>query len=166
MNNGRAPNNIKTKKGGSIIFDKDDNVLIIQQKKNGIWSFPKGSLKNGETIYEAVIRETFEESGFDISLIEPIDIYKTKEYDSTFTFLIFKIDKPKEDIHVKLTEDTMAYKWISFDPYPKEFFKKNKVNKITRLYFNKEKSYRNLTNTNRKDIHNIKTRKYHKNNKN
>jgi len=25
MNNERAPNNIKTKKGGSIIFDKDDN---------------------------------------------------------------------------------------------------------------------------------------------
>ena len=120
MNNGRAPNNIKTKKGGSIIFDKDDNVLIIQQAKNGIWSFPKGSLKNGETIYDAVKRETLEETGFDISSYEPIGIHKTKEYDSIYTIFIFKIDKSNKDINIKLTEDNKAYKWIPFEPYPKE----------------------------------------------
>jgi len=166
MNNERAPNNIKTKKGGSIIFDKDDNVLLIQQAKNGIWSFPKGSLKNGETIYDAVLRETLEEAGFNISSYDPIGIYKINEYASTFTFLIFKIDKPKEKIDIKLTEDNKAFIWIPFNPFPKEFFKKNKVNKITRLYFNKEKPYRNITDKNKKNINSIKTRKHTKNNKN
>lgn len=152
-------------KGGAIIMDKDENVLLIQQAKNRSWSLPKGSLKEGETKYEAAIRETLEETGLDLSHEKPIGVYETKEYESTFLFLIFKINKSYKNIPVKLTIDNRAYIWLPFKPYSGFFLYKNKVNKVTFNFFKQTTpyGYKNFKNTN---LDKIKTKRYTLNNKN
>ncbi|MBT1035309.1 NUDIX hydrolase [Canibacter sp. lx-45] len=43
-------------------------VLLIKRKKYADWSFPKGKLDRGETLAQAAVRETLEETGYAITL--------------------------------------------------------------------------------------------------
>ena len=57
------------------IVDKDNKVLMIKRaKKEGelLWAFPGGKIENGETSEQACIREVFEETGLNVSIIELI----------------------------------------------------------------------------------------------
>lgn len=61
---------------GCIIVD-DDKVLLIGAKDdegNLFWSFPKGHQEEGESDIETAIRETKEEIGLDVEIVdaEPI----------------------------------------------------------------------------------------------
>ena len=39
------------------------HVMVVQQKGSGVWGLPKGHLEEGETLYEAALREMREETG-------------------------------------------------------------------------------------------------------
>ncbi len=54
------------------IVNKDDKVLMVKRaKKEGdlLWVFPGGKVELGETSEQACIREVFEESGLNVSII-------------------------------------------------------------------------------------------------
>lgn len=55
---------------GIVIFQKDlvllCNPAFNQKKKRKIWTIPKGHVEEGETLIEAAIRETYEESNIDL----------------------------------------------------------------------------------------------------
>lgn len=161
---------IKNVKAGSIIFDKDDNILIIQQTSNNNWSLPKGSLKEGETIYEGSIRETLEETGFDISPYKPVGIYEIQQYESKVVFLIYKINKDNKDIDIQLTPDNKGFKWLQFKPFDEDFFKENKSNKLTYLYFKKAIKHNSIKNSQLNKIkkyrYTLKSEKRKRNNNN
>ena len=46
---------------GCIVHDDDGNMLLIQ--RNGRWDLPKGKVEPGETLLQAALRETEEETG-------------------------------------------------------------------------------------------------------
>lgn len=43
-------------------FNKEDKVLLIKSERRG-WEFPGGVLEQGESIFDGLKREIFEESG-------------------------------------------------------------------------------------------------------
>lgn len=45
---------------------RDNNVLCIEDKKGRGYILPGGKVEHGETPQQAVIRETFEETGIDV----------------------------------------------------------------------------------------------------
>jgi len=55
-----SENTKHTQSAGVIIFD-GDQVLILRSGSK--WSFPKGGLEDGESLMDAAIRETQEETG-------------------------------------------------------------------------------------------------------
>jgi ADP-ribose pyrophosphatase YjhB (NUDIX family) len=63
---------------GAIIFE-GDKVLLVERASEplkGWWSIPGGLVETGETIADAVIRETREETGLDIVLLYRFDIFE------------------------------------------------------------------------------------------
>ena len=52
---------------GVICVDAKGRVLLVQGKGGGHWSFPKGRRKEGETFYNAAMREAKEEAGIDLT---------------------------------------------------------------------------------------------------
>jgi 8-oxo-dGTP pyrophosphatase MutT (NUDIX family) len=81
---------------GSILIDTSlTQCLLIQNSVKGktYYSFPKGKVDFGETEEQCAIRETFEETGYDISPFMQKDLYlefKTKTKYMKF-FIIFNV---------------------------------------------------------------------------
>jgi 8-oxo-dGTP pyrophosphatase MutT (NUDIX family) len=49
---------------GLMFLTDNGNTLLLKYASNGLWSFPGGHIKDGETAEEAVARECVEEIGF------------------------------------------------------------------------------------------------------
>ena len=60
----------KEKSCGCIVID-NDKVLLVKQN-DGHTAFPKGHIEQGETEEECALRETFEETGLKVKIIENI----------------------------------------------------------------------------------------------
>jgi ADP-ribose pyrophosphatase YjhB (NUDIX family) len=59
------------------VLVKDGKYLLVQEKQAkayGQWNLPAGRVDAGESIEDAAVRETKEESGFDVTLGEKISI--------------------------------------------------------------------------------------------
>ena len=68
-----------TIKGGCFLINKETKkIAIIFRPKFNDYSFPKGHVEKGENVKEGAIRETIEETGRDVKLLneEPIHINK------------------------------------------------------------------------------------------
>lgn len=62
---------------GCIIYF-DGAYLMVQENQaraRGLWSLPAGHVDKGESIEEAAVRETKEETGYDVRLIAKFDVY-------------------------------------------------------------------------------------------
>lgn len=66
---------IKEVSCGIIVFDNDKSLLI--KHNGGHTSFPKGHIEKGETLKEAAIRETLEETGIEAEIISEICFINT-----------------------------------------------------------------------------------------
>jgi diadenosine hexaphosphate hydrolase (ATP-forming) len=54
---------------GCMVFNDTGRVLLVESAgRKGGWSFPKGHVDTGETLEEAAIRETEEETGYIVQL--------------------------------------------------------------------------------------------------
>ncbi|GAB3651224.1 NUDIX hydrolase [Glycomyces tarimensis] len=52
----------------AAVFDEDDRLLLIRRTDTGQWAMPGGASEVGETVGAAAVRETFEETGLDVTL--------------------------------------------------------------------------------------------------
>lgn len=62
-----------------VVLKMDNTYLLVQEslpQVYGLWNFPAGKVDLGESIEQAAIREAKEETGFDIEIIQKIDIYQ------------------------------------------------------------------------------------------
>lgn len=56
-----------------------DRVLLQRRGDFDAWGFPGGAIELGESAAEAVIRETREETGLDVQIIELLGVYSKYE---------------------------------------------------------------------------------------
>ena len=77
-----------------VILDKDDRILLSRRAddahQGGLWEFPGGKVEAGETLFEALARELFEELHIIIEASEPL-IEVVHDYSDKAVFL---------DVHV------------------------------------------------------------------
>ena len=53
----------------AIVYSPDYDILLVRQRDGGVWSTPGGAIEPDETPVDAVVRETWEETGL---LVQPI----------------------------------------------------------------------------------------------
>lgn len=59
----------------AIVQNERGEILLIRRTDNGNWSLPGGAMDLGESLGDAAIRETLEESGIEIRLTAVSGIY-------------------------------------------------------------------------------------------
>lgn len=59
----------------TIVLNEDGELLLIKGPRRG-WEMPGGQVEEGESIKDAAVRETKEESGIDIEVIKFCGIYQ------------------------------------------------------------------------------------------
>lgn len=119
---------IKEQSAGTVLFIEEDNEkkFLLLHYPTGHWDFVKGKIENNESLEQAAIRETKEETG--ITDIEFIKGFKEKiEYSFKFNGdivqkeVIFFLAKTNTK-QVKISDEHLDYVWLDFN---------NALNKIT-----------------------------------
>lgn len=62
-----------------IIIDKNKRILLQHRTDNNTWGLPGGIIEPGETMEEAAIRETKEETGLTCKNLKLFNIYSGKQ---------------------------------------------------------------------------------------
>ena len=109
------------KSAGIVLFrnDSNKNEFLLLNYPQGHWDFVKGKIEKNETLHEAALRETREETG--ISNIEFFDGFEESvEYDFRFKKedihkkVIFFLAKTNEK-NIKLSHEHNDYIWLEYD---------------------------------------------------
>jgi len=58
-----------------IVRDSEGRVLLVQQRDDGVWSTPGGSIELDETPADAVVREVWEETGLFVIPIRVVGVF-------------------------------------------------------------------------------------------
>jgi len=126
----------------SVIVIKDNKVLVVKSRYGDeeFYLFPGGGVEFGETLKDAAIRETLEETGYHVRIIKPVYINeyidardKSRRVLNIF-FLARLLNKKRLKIKDKKIKEV---KWVSIDKIKEIDLKPEKIKK--RL----EKDYKN-----------------------
>ena len=123
---------------GIVLFrnNSDKNEFLLLNYPQGHWDFVKGKIEQNETLHEAAIRETREETG--ITNIEFIDGFEESvEYDFRFKKenihkkVIFFLAKTDEK-NIKLSHEHNDYLWLEYSDALKKTTFENAKNVLTK----------------------------------
>ena len=117
--------NKREKSCGCIIL-KDNRVLLIGAKDDDgklFWSFPKGHQEDGETDIETAIRETKEETGIDVKIVdnESIKTGHLVHGGTAYKEIILFVAEPLNDEIKKQEDEVEKVKWVKIDEAGKYF---------------------------------------------
>lgn len=106
----------------AVVTRKDGKVLVISRRKkesgtdNSIltWTFPSGTVENGETPNDTVIRETLEETGYKI---KPVLLINEKDHPQFPVHVYYWACELVNDIQHKLkgSDEITEVRWVDPD---------------------------------------------------
>ncbi|MEV7284199.1 NUDIX domain-containing protein [Streptomyces sp. NPDC093252] len=59
----------------AVVVDERGRVLLQRRVDNGMWALPGGVMRIGESLPDCAIRETFEETGFEVEILGIVGTY-------------------------------------------------------------------------------------------
>lgn len=106
----------------TVVTDDAGRVLLIERMDNGNWSLPGGAMDLGETIREAAVRETLEETGVHIEVLGISGIYTDPRHVLHYT----SNDEVRQEFSVVFTarakfgeptpsSESSRVEWVSLD---------------------------------------------------
>jgi 8-oxo-dGTP diphosphatase len=75
----------------AIIFDDLDRVLLSHRRDLDLWNLPGGGVESGELPTEAVIRETREETGLDVTIERLVGVYGKQHKDELIFAFVCRV---------------------------------------------------------------------------
>lgn len=106
-----------TEKAGCFLKKKETKeIALIYRKKQEDYSFPKGHVENGESLKDAAIRESAEETRRAAEIVDKynhfVERYITPRGEDCVCYMFFAIDKGESNNQCEYTHDLI---WTPFD---------------------------------------------------
>ncbi|MDP1545963.1 MAG: NUDIX domain-containing protein [Anaerolineales bacterium] len=95
----------------------DGKILLTQREDFETWILPSGGVEEGESIAQAAIRETKEETGLDVELTRLVGVYSRLSNMSPVHAVLFAAKPIGGEIKCQEGE-TIAVEWFAFDEIP------------------------------------------------
>ncbi|MDM9584763.1 MULTISPECIES: NUDIX hydrolase [unclassified Nostoc] len=71
---------------------RDDTILLVKERVDGCWTLPGGWADVGESASEAVVKEVYEESGYQARAIKLLAVYdRDKQGHPPLPFYVYKL---------------------------------------------------------------------------
>lgn len=87
-----------------VVTDDQDRVLLIRRSDNDNWALPGGAIDLGESLTQAAVRETKEESGIDCEITGLVGIYT----DPKHVILYTSDGEARQEFSIVLTASAVA----------------------------------------------------------
>jgi ADP-ribose pyrophosphatase YjhB (NUDIX family) len=68
-----------------VVSNNAGEILMIRRTDNGNWALPGGAIDLGESVAQAALRETLEESGFECEITGIVGIYSDPKHIILYT---------------------------------------------------------------------------------
>jgi 8-oxo-dGTP pyrophosphatase MutT (NUDIX family) len=68
-----------------VVVSDADQILMIRRTDNGNWAVPGGAVDLGESVAQAAVRETLEESGIECAITGIVGIYSDPRHVILYT---------------------------------------------------------------------------------
>ncbi|MYR89242.1 NUDIX domain-containing protein [Streptomyces sp. SID685] len=59
----------------AVVVDDCGRILLQRRRDNGMWALPGGAMRIGESLPDCAVRETREETGFDVEIVGIVGTY-------------------------------------------------------------------------------------------
>ena len=108
------------KVGVCVAIIQDDEVLLTKRTDFGVWCLPGGHVEEGESISEAAVRVTTEETGLQIKLTRLVGIYSIPEAQAWVNLIIVFAGEPIGGTLKAQEDEVSAIAYFHRDEIPKE----------------------------------------------
>ncbi|RVU31054.1 NUDIX hydrolase [Neptunomonas marina] len=102
----------------AVIVEQNEKYLMVEEIDNGEHRFnqPAGHLEDGETIHQGAIRETLEETGYNVQLTGVIGLYAASAANGTTYHRVCYCADIKDPIpSTELDADIVAVHWLTYE---------------------------------------------------
>lgn len=101
----------------ATVIESNDKFLMVKEKSDGsvVYNQPAGHLENGESLIEAAIRETMEETAWRVAVTALVGIYQyTSPYNGVnYVRHCFVATAEQFDADARLDEDILEANWYT-----------------------------------------------------
>ena len=126
-----------------VVF-KDDKILMVKEIADGGWTLPGGWCDCGMTASQNVVREVWEESGYEVKATRLLAVYDrdTQGHTPPYPFNIYKLFFLCELTggEAKISNETSEVAWFAEDELPENLSKGRTLPHELKLFF---EQYRN-----------------------
>ncbi len=114
-----------------LLLNNKNELLLVAKKEHMEWFTPGGRVEPGESIEQAAIRETYEETGLSVEILKLVYIRESFDHPSN--------KKPYHHImfyFLARTEEELPEKWEDHDGYVElnKFFSQTELEQVEKVW--------------------------------